>query len=56
MNGFLSAFMEENDTLRQRMVDMNDIGQPLDNEANDVPMYDQYNTGLAVTQNDMPRA
>ena len=53
MDGFLSAFMEENDTLRQRMVDMNDIGQPLDNEANDVPMYDQYNTGLAVTQQDM---
>ena len=56
MDGFLSAFMEENDELRQRMIDMNDVGQPLDNEANDVPMYDQYNTGLAVTQNDMPRA
>lgn len=56
MDGFLSAFIEGNDTLRQRMVDMNDIGQPLDNEAHDVPMYDQYNTGLAVTQNDMPRA
>ena len=53
MDGFLSAFMEENDELRQRMIDMNDVGQPLDNEANDVPMYDQYNTGLAVTQQDM---
>ena len=52
---FLGNFIETNDELKERMVTLDSFGQPLDNEANDVPMYDQYNTGLAVTQNDMPR-
>ena len=50
---FLDSFIEGNDELKQRMVTLDDLGQPLDNEANDVPMYDQYNRGLAVTQQDM---
>ena len=51
--GFLSSFMGNNDTLKERMVTLDTFGQPLDNVANDVPMYDQYNTGLAVTQENM---
>lgn len=50
---FLTDFIENNDTVKQRMTLLDTFGQPLDNEANDVPMYDQYNTGLAVTQQDM---
>ena len=50
---FLDSFIEGNDELKQRMITLDDVGQPLDNEANDVPMYDQYNRGLAVTQQNM---
>ena len=53
MQGFLSSFIEGNDEVKQRMANLDTFGQPLDNEANDVPMYDQYNTGLALTQQDM---
>ena len=52
---FLSDFIETNDELRERLATLDTFGQPLDNVANDVPVYDQYNRGLAVTQNDMPR-
>tara|TARA_R100001509_G_C4723861_1_gene167439 strand:+ start:76 stop:435 length:360 start_codon:yes stop_codon:yes gene_type:complete len=52
---FLSDFIETNDELRERMATLDSFGQPLDNVANDVPVYDQYNRGLAITQNDMPR-
>jgi len=55
MDAFLNAFIEGNDELKQRLTNLDTFGQPLDNEANDVPLYDQYNTGLAVTQQDMPR-
>ena len=55
MDAFLNAFIEGNDELKQRLANLDTFGQPLDNEANDVPLYDQYNTGLAVTQQDMPR-
>ena len=51
--GFLSSFMGKNDTLKERMVTLDTFGQPLANATNDVPMYDQYNTGLAVTQENM---
>ena len=51
--GFLDSFMGNNDTLKERMTTLDTFGQPLDNVANDVPMYDQYNTGLAVTQENM---
>lgn len=53
MQGFLSSFIEGNDEVKQRMTNLDTFGQPLDNETNDVPMYDQYNTGLALTQQDM---
>ena len=52
---FLSDFIETNDELRERLATLDTFGQPLDNVANDVPVYDQYNRGLAITQNDMPR-
>ena len=50
---FLNEFMGTNDTLKDRMLTIDSFGQPLDNEANDVPLYDQYNTGLAATQQNM---
>ena len=50
---FLDEFMGNNDTLKERMLTPDSFGQPLDNEANDVPLYDQYNTGLAATQQNM---
>ncbi len=50
---FLDEFMGNNDTLKERMLTLDSFGQPLDNEANDVPLYDQYNTGLAATQQNM---
>lgn len=50
---FLDEFMGNNDELKQRMATLDTFGQPMDNEANDVPLYDQYNTGLALTQEDM---
>ena len=51
--GFLEEFMGNNSTLKDRMLTIDSFGQPLDNEANDVPLYDQYNTGLAATQQNM---
>ena len=51
--GFLEEFMGNNSTLKERMLTLDSFGQPLDNEANDVPLYDQYNTGLAATQQNM---
>jgi len=50
---FLGDFIETNDELKNRLVTLDSFGQPLDNVANDVPMYDQFNRGLAVTQQDM---
>ena len=51
--GFLNDFMGTNDTLKERMLTLDSFGQPLANANNDVPVYDQYNTGLAVTQENM---
>ncbi len=51
--GFLNDFMGTNDTLKERMLTLDSFGQPLANATNDVPVYDQYNTGLAVTQENM---
>ena len=50
---FLGNFIETNDELKNRMLTMDSFGQPMDNEANDVPLYDQYNRGLSLTQQDM---
>ena len=52
---FLSSFIKDNDELKTRMVTISDFGQELDNENNDVPVYDQFNRGLAVTQEMRPR-
>ena len=51
---FLDEFISTNDEVKQRVVSEFDFGQPLNNEANDVPIYDQFNTGLALTENDRP--
>jgi hypothetical protein len=52
---FLSSFIEGNDELKTRLATVSDFGQELDNENNDVPVYDQFNTGIAVTQQSRPR-
>lgn len=54
-DSFLDSFLTENDELKKRMVTDQDFGQGLDNEENDVPIYDQYNRGLVVTQESRPR-
>ena len=52
---FLSAFIQDNDELKERLATVSDFGQELDNENNDVPVYDQFNRGIAVTQETRPR-
>jgi len=52
---FLSSFIANNDELKGRLATVNDFGQELDNENNDVPVYDQFNRGIAVTQESRPR-
>lgn len=54
-DSFLDSFLTENDELKKRMLTEQDFGQGLDNEENDVPIYDQYNRGLVVTQESRPR-
>lgn len=52
---FLSSFIEGNDELKTRLATISDFGQELGNENNDVPVYDQFNRGIAVTQESRPR-
>ena len=52
---FLSSFIEDNDELKTRLATISDFGQELDNQNNDVPVYDQFNRGIAVTQESRPR-
>lgn len=52
---FLSSFIQDNDELKGRLATVSDFGQELDNENNDVPVYDQFNRGIAVTQDTRPR-
>ena len=52
-SNFLDQFIETNDEVKDRMATIDTFGQPLDNVANDVPVYDEYNRGLAITQQDM---
>ena len=52
---FLSSFIEDNDELKTRLATISDFGQELNNENNDVPVYDQFNRGIAVTQETRPR-
>ena len=41
---FLGDFVK--DELDCAYLDIQDFGAPIDNENNDVPLYDQYNRGL----------
>lgn len=51
--GFLDSFVQ--DELKCRCLDEGDFGGPLDNENNDVPLYDQYNRGLVATEQGLER-
>lgn len=55
MDQFLSAFIESNDEVKNRMLSSADFGEELDNSENDVPLYDQFNRGLVATQESRPR-
>lgn len=50
---FLDRFVQ--DEVLCRCLGIETFGQPLDNEENDVPLYDQYNRGLVACQKDRPR-
>ena len=52
---FLQKFITSDDEVRNRMLSCCDFGVPLANQENDVPLYDQYNRGLALCQDDKPR-
>tara|TARA_R100001530_G_scaffold27610_1_gene22004 strand:+ start:475 stop:837 length:363 start_codon:yes stop_codon:yes gene_type:complete len=51
--GFLGDFVK--DELDCHYVDIQDFGTDLANENNDVPLYDQYNRGLALCEEGMDR-
>ena len=51
--GFLDSFVE--DEVKCRMVSEIDFGQPVANEENDVPLYDNQNRGLSLCQEGMER-
>jgi hypothetical protein len=51
--GFLDSFVQ--DEIMCRCLDEDEFGQPIDNEKNDVPLYDMYNRGLAACQDGMER-
>lgn len=51
--GFLDSFVQ--DEIRCRCLNEEDFGQPIDNEKNDVPLYDMYNRGLAACEQGMER-
>lgn len=50
---FLDAFVQ--DEVLCRCLSPETFGAELDNEENDVPLYDQYNRGLVACQEDRPR-
>jgi len=52
---FLTKFITSDDEVRHRMLSCCDFGAPLGNQENDVPLYDHYNRGLALCQEDKPR-
>ena len=51
--GFLDSFVE--DEVKCRMVSEMDFGQPIANQENDVPLYDNQNRGLSLCQEGMER-
>ena len=50
---FLGDFVK--DELDCPYVSIEDFGQPISNENNDVPLYDQYNRGLTACETGMDR-
>ena len=48
---FLGDFVK--DEMNCRVLSLEDFGAPIDNENNDLPLYDMYNRGLAVCQKGM---
>lgn len=51
--GFLDSFVQNE--VKCRCLDEGDFGQPLANEENDVPLYDQYNRGLVLGEQGLER-
>ena len=51
--GFLDSFVQ--DELKCRCLDEGDFGTTLDNAENDVPLYDQYNRGLVLSEQGLER-
>jgi len=51
--GFLDSFVQ--DELKCRCLDEEDFGAPLSNETNDVPLYDQCNRGLVLSEQGLGR-
>ena len=51
--GFLNDFVK--DEVKCRGLSMEDFGAEIDNEKNDVPLYDMYNRGLAACEDGMNR-
>jgi len=49
---FLGSFIDELDC---PSLSIEDFGQPISNENNDVPLYDQYNRGLVACETGMGR-
>ena len=46
--GFLSDFVK--DEVKCRGLSVEDFGAEIDNEKNDIPLYDMYNRGLAACE------
>jgi hypothetical protein len=51
--GFLDDFVK--DEIDCRCLSEENFGGPLDNEENDVPLYDMYNRGLTVCEQGLER-
>ena len=51
--GFLDSFVQ--DEVKCRCLTEEDFGQPIDNEKNDLPLYDMYNRGLAACEQGLER-
>lgn len=51
--GFLDSFVQ--DELKCRCLDEETFGGPIDNQENDVPLYDMYNRGLVACQQGLER-
>ena len=49
--GFLSDFVK--DEVKCRGLSVEDFGAEIDNEKNDIPLYDMYNRGLAACEEGM---